>query len=148
MSDQSAFERRTRACQRSLANSDADAVVLFPSSNLYYLSGFTDEPMERHLLLFIAEDAIAFVVPDLYVEEVRDKSWVTDVRSWADGDDPLKHVAAIADEFSLRDGHLLVDDSMWATFTQDLRRVLTGATCHHILPRRKMSANPPSYGLN
>ncbi|WP_129116252.1 M24 family metallopeptidase [Halegenticoccus tardaugens] len=123
-----AFERRTRACQRSLADADADAVVLFPSSNLYYLSGFSDEPMERHLLLFVAEDNVAFVVPDLYAEEVRDDSWVTDIRSWADGEDPLEHVAAIANEFELQDGHLLVDDSMWARFTQDLRAAIPEAT--------------------
>ena len=128
MSEESAFERRTRACQRSLSESDAEAVVLFPSSNLYYLSGFTDEPMERHLLLFVTEDDIAYVVPDLYAEEVRDDSWVTDVRSWADGEDPLGHVADVADEFDLLGGHLLVDDSMWARFTQDLRAVLPEAT--------------------
>lgn len=124
----SAFERRARACQRSIADVDADAVVLFPSSNLYYLSGFTDEPMERHLLLFVTEDAVTYVVPDLYAEEVRAESWVGDVRSWADGADPLEHVADVREECGLAAGHLLVDDSMWATFSQDLRATFPDAT--------------------
>ena len=127
MSD-SAFERRTRACQRALGEANADAVVLFPSSNCYYLSGFTDEPMERHLLLFVAEDGVAFVVPDLYAADVRAESWVADVRSWSDGEDPLDHVREIAGAFDLEGGELLVDDSMWARFTQDLERALPDAT--------------------
>ena len=126
--DGSVFEQRTRECQRALVDSDADAIVLFPSSNLYYLSGFTDEPMERHLLLFVAEDDVTYVVPDLYAEEVREATWVTDIRSWSDGDDPLNHVAAIVDESDLAGGHLLVDDSMWAIFTQELQATIPSAT--------------------
>lgn len=61
------FERRTRACQERLAADDTDAVVLFPSRNLLYLSGFDEEPAERHLLLFVPRDGEpVFLVPDLY----------------------------------------------------------------------------------
>ncbi|WP_435181931.1 M24 family metallopeptidase [Halorussus sp. AFM4] len=142
----SAFEDRTRRCQRRLAEAGADAAVLFPSTNLFYVSGFREEPMERHLFLVVpsaergsAEDASghgprateddpAFVAPELYGEQIRDASWVEDVRLWADGEDPADLVADLADEFDLRAGRLLVDDTMWARFTQDLRETLPEAT--------------------
>lgn len=90
------FERRTREARARLradanASADgADALALFPSRNLYYLSGFREEPSERHLFLFVpAERDPAFYVPELYREQVRAASWVDDVRTWGDDDDPV-----------------------------------------------------------
>jgi len=125
----SAFEDRTRRCQRRLAEVGADAAVLFPSTNLFYASGFREEPGERHLFLFVPQEGDpAFVAPEMYDEQIRDASWVEDVRLWADGEDPTELVAALAAEFDLHGGHLLVDDTMWALFTQDLRETLPEAT--------------------
>ena len=93
----SAFERRARACQERLGDVPADAVVLFPSTNLYYASGFREEPGERHLFLFVPTDGDpVFVVPSMYESQIRDASWITDVRTWDDGDDPLAAVETVA----------------------------------------------------
>jgi Xaa-Pro aminopeptidase len=125
----SAFEDRTRRCQERLAEVGADAAVLFPSTNLFYVSGFREEPGERHLLLFVPKEGDpAFVAPQMYDEQIRDASWVEDVRLWADGEDPTELVAELAAELELRGGHLLVDDTMWALFTQDLRETLPDGT--------------------
>jgi Xaa-Pro aminopeptidase len=125
----SAFEDRTRRCQRRLADVGADAAVLFPSTNLFYASGFSEEPMERHLFLFIPDDGDpAFVAPEMYDEQIREASWVDDLWLWADGEDPTELVAELAAEMDLRGGHLLLDDTMWALFTQDLRATLPDAT--------------------
>jgi Xaa-Pro aminopeptidase len=135
----SAFEDRTRRCRRRLADAGADAAILFPSTNLYYASGFHEEPMERHLFLFIpsAEQGSAegasgadpvFVAPEMYDEQIREASWVEDLRLWADGEDPMELVADLANEMDLRGGHLLLDDTMWALFTQGLRETLPDAT--------------------
>ncbi|MFC6797089.1 Xaa-Pro peptidase family protein [Haladaptatus sp. DYSN1] len=123
-----AFERRTRACQEALA-ADADAVVCFPGENMYYLSGFHDEPMERHLFLFVARkgDPI-FVAPELYEAQIRDASWVEDVRTWADGDDPRRLVENVLIDLDIVAGNLLVDDQLWAQFTQDLEAAAPTAT--------------------
>ncbi|ELZ91576.1 putative X-Pro dipeptidase [Haloferax mucosum ATCC BAA-1512] len=122
------FERRTRACQERLSAADTDAVVLFPSPNLLYLSGFEDEPAERHLLLFVPQEGDpAFLVPDLYETQVRAESWVSDVRTWSDDEDPVVALEAVVSDLGLDDGRILVDDTMWARFTQDLRAVLPNA---------------------
>ncbi|NEU58262.1 Xaa-Pro peptidase family protein [Halorussus sp. MSC15.2] len=123
-----AFEARTRRCQDRLGELGADAAILFPSTNLFYASGFRDEPMERHLFLVIPSDGDpAFVAPEMYDEQIRDASWVEDIRLWSDGEDPTELVADLAAEFDLRGGRLLVDDTMWALFTQDLRETLPDA---------------------
>lgn len=127
------FERRTRVCQEQLHDRGATAIVLSPSQNLYYTTGFDEEPSERHLFFILpATGEPVFLVPDLYGEHVRDASWVEDVRTWSDDDDPLTLLETVIEESSIeRDdagNHILVDDTMWAQFTQDLRDVFPRAT--------------------
>jgi Xaa-Pro aminopeptidase len=123
------YERRTREAQRRLRDRGDDALVLFPSNNLLYTSGFEEEPGERHLLLFVpAEGDPIFLVPELYGEQVERESWITDVRTWADDADPAAAVAEITAELTLDGGSILVDDTMHARFTQDLRAALPEAT--------------------
>jgi Xaa-Pro aminopeptidase len=122
------FERRCRDCQHALADAGADAAVLFPSPNCYYVSGFDEEPSERHLLLFVPREGDpVFVVPELYRDQVAEESWVEDVRSWADGEDPTHLVRSVLADRELTDGRLLVDDRMWARFTLGLQDVAPDA---------------------
>lgn len=141
--DATPFERRTREAQRLLrdgtdstdssdshgtATATADALVLFPSRNLQYLTGFEEEPGERHLLLFVPSDGDpVFLVPDLYAEQIRQETWIGDVRTWADEGDPTARLADVTTDLSLDGGRILVDDTMHARFTQDLRAVCPSA---------------------
>ncbi|WP_435347662.1 M24 family metallopeptidase [Haloarchaeobius sp. HRN-SO-5] len=124
------FERRTRACQERLRATNADLAVLFPSTNLYYATGFHEDPQERHLFCFVPADGDpAFLVPELYETQVRTESWVDDVRTWADGDDPVDAVESVVSDLGVASGaHVLVDDRMWALFTQDLEAAMPWAT--------------------
>ncbi|AHG02870.1 peptidase [Halobacterium sp. DL1] len=115
---------RVAACQDRLDSADADAVVLFPSTDMDYLSGFTDEPMERHLFLFVGRTGDPlFVAPEMYDAHIRHDSWVDDVRTYADGEDPLLLLEHVADELGFRGGRVLLDDRMWARFSQDFREL-------------------------
>ncbi|MFO8114998.1 MAG: Xaa-Pro peptidase family protein [Halorubrum sp.] len=130
-------DRRRRAAAL-LRDEDADGLVCFPSRNLQYLTGFDEEPGERHFLLAVpaadrsgdppARDAPTLLVPTLYESQVREETTVAAVRTWADGDDPVAAVRDLLADLSLREGRLLVDDTMWATFTQDLRAAAPDAT--------------------
>jgi Xaa-Pro aminopeptidase len=125
----SGFETRTRDCQARLREADAAGAVLFPSPNLYYLAGFEETPSERHLLLFVpSEGDPAFVAPALYAAQLREETWVPDVRTYADGEDPEPLVADVAADLDADGGELLVDPTMWARFTQSLRETLPDAT--------------------
>jgi len=128
MNDSTPYERRTRDCQRRLRDLGAESVVLFPSTNLRYLAGFSEEPKERHFFLFVPADGEpVFLAPELSADQVREESWVPDVRGWADEDDPLAAVESVVSDLDLGGGRVLVDDTMWALFTQDLRAALPDA---------------------
>jgi Xaa-Pro aminopeptidase len=128
-SDTSPQERRTREVQRRLRERGDGAVVLFPSHNMAYTTGFTEEPGERHLLAFLpAVGEPVFLVPALSGEQVRRATWIDDVRTWDDEADPAERVAAIVKELDLDGGRLLVDDTMHARFTHDLRAAAPDAT--------------------
>ena len=95
---------------------------------MYYLSGFDDEPMERHLFLLVTPEDALFLAPEMYDEQIRDESPIDDVRTWGDDEDPTALLVSIGEELGLAGGRLLVDDRMWAMFTQDLREVFPDAT--------------------
>src|SRR6056297_2073018 len=123
------YEARTRACQDALANRGIECVVLSPGPNMTYLSGFVDEPMERHLLLFVPQTGEPiFLAPTMSDEQLRTDSWITRRRLWDDGDEPADELAEIVADLGLAGGRILVDDRMWARFTQDLRAALPDAS--------------------
>ncbi|APW99910.1 peptidase [Halobiforma lacisalsi AJ5] len=121
-------QRRLERARDRLSERGIDALVCFPSSNMGYLAGFEEEPMERHLFLFVTPETELFVAPEMYDDQLRDASPVTDIRTWSDGDDPVALVERVGDELGLSGGRLLVDDRMWALFTQDLRTAFPEAS--------------------
>ncbi|WP_435074889.1 aminopeptidase P family protein [Halorubrum sp. HHNYT27] len=132
MTDDTHADRRRRAAAR-LRDADADGLVCFPSRNLQYLTGFDEEPGERHFLLAVpaaahGDDAATLLVPALYETQVREETTVAAVRTWADGEDPVAATRDLLADLGLREGRLLVDDTMWATFTQDLRAAAPDVT--------------------
>lgn len=94
-----------------------------------YLTGFFEEPGERHLFLILSADADpVFFIPDLYETQVREATFVDDINCWSDDTNPVDRLADLATEFGLADSQVLVDDRMWATFTQDIRTAAPGVT--------------------
>ncbi|AEH37707.1 aminopeptidase P family protein [Halopiger xanaduensis] len=143
------FDQRLAACRRRLEEADADLAVCFPSPNLTYLTGFEESPSERHLLLFVPRAGTdadpTLVAPAMYEFQLAALPPSTlEVRLWVDDEDPLETVARTLEGYVDVDGArahasedndssakrgptVLVDDRMWATFTQDLRTLLPDA---------------------
>jgi len=124
-------ERRTRAAQERLRAGDGDALVCFPGRNFQYLTGFHEEPGERHLLLFVPATGDPTVyAPAMYDQQLREETWLpgSAIRTWADGDDPVAGIERVVDDLGLGGGRLLVDDAMWARFTLDIRAAAPDAT--------------------
>ncbi|ELY49612.1 M24 family metallopeptidase [Natronorubrum sulfidifaciens] len=140
------FATRIRDCKRRLEDVDAALLICFPSPNLTYLTGFEETPSERHLLLFVPRTGDpVFVAPAMYDQQLA--SLPLDCRFWNDGDDPVELVDDVleeildqprgerqttardsADRSTADDTTLLVDDRLWATFSQDLRACVPNAT--------------------
>ena len=124
------LERRTDAAQSALADTDADALICVPGRTLQYLTGFEEPQRDRHLLFVVPSsgEPTAFI-PSLSASQFRRETWVRAVDTWADGDDPVAALDALLDDLGVPETpHLLVDDTMWARFLQDIRSVRPGAT--------------------
>jgi len=120
-------ERMVKA-QELLAELDFDFMVLFPSSNMLYLSGFYDEPGERMLLLLLpGEGEPIFLVPELYEEQIKEESPFQDIRIWKDGDDPADLLRQIVVDLAVKETRVLVDDGMWTKFFLVLKEALPEA---------------------
>lgn len=120
---------RLAAAQRRLAASDASAIVLSPSRNLQYLTGFAEEPSERALFLLLPADRDpVWFAPELAADQLADRTPVETVRSWSDATGPEKPLATLLSELDLDGRHLLVDGTMWARFTQLLESQLPQST--------------------
>lgn len=119
---------RVEKAQRLLAEQDYDLLVLFPSSNMLYLSGFYDEPMERMLFFVLPrKGGPVFLVPELYEGQVKEESPFPDVRVWKDSEDPKKLLERTMAELAPGAAKVLVDDLMWALFLLMLKEALPGA---------------------
>jgi len=122
-------ERRTRACQERLREQGAALAVLAPGANLQYLTGVAETPSERLFCCLLPPTGDpTFVVPELSSEQVREATWVSTVRSWCDGDDPVDTLDAAVDECVADAGRVLLDGTMWARHTLDVQSVLGGRT--------------------
>jgi Xaa-Pro aminopeptidase len=65
----------------------------------------------------------------LSAAQFRRETWVRSVTTWADSDNPVTALGALFDDLGVSDApHLLVDDTMWATFLQDIRSIRPAAT--------------------
>lgn len=125
----SAAQKRMEAVRRGLASVDAAAAIFGLSSNLRYLTGFADEPGERLLCLVVGRAGTATaVVPQLYADQVRSHVSGVAMRVWADGEDPAAIMADVAGEFANEPGRILLDDSLWASFTLPIQRTFRGRT--------------------
>jgi len=123
------YADRLAACQRRLTETAADGVVFFPSRNLEYLTGFAEEPSERALFLFLTADHDpVFFAPELAAQQLADRTPVDDVRTWSDAEGPAEPLEAVCSGLDLDGSHLLVDETMWARFTQLLESTLPNAT--------------------
>ncbi len=119
----SVFEARTRECQAEMRAADADALVLFPGPNLYYLSGFFTEPWDRHFFYLVpAEGEPCFVIPELFEEQVSEASWVDQIYPWTDAAGPDAALHAARDDLGEIDS-VLLDDEMWARYVLDIEDV-------------------------
>ena len=123
----SAALKRMDAVRRGLASVGAAAAVLGLSSNLRYLTGFSDEPGERLLCLIVGrEGEPTFVVPQLYADQVRAHVSGVAMRVWADGGNPAAIVADVARDLASQAGRILLDDSLWAAFALTVQDAFHG----------------------
>jgi len=145
------YQQRTSRCQALMAEQGISLLVLFPGPNLEYLTGFREEPAERMLLALIpSEGAPCFIVPQLYEDQLRQATWIEDLRIWRDGEDPIPLLRAVLEEKAPHPQQVLVDDRLWAMFLLPLQRLLPEAKfrlASELLSKLRMRKGPEELEL-
>jgi Xaa-Pro aminopeptidase len=135
MTSSKMYGERLSAVQRELGKSSAGLLIVGLSSSMRYLTGFTDEPGERLLVVLIPrEGEPAFVVPELYAEQVRTASGFARHFVWADHEGSHDALTAALKDVARSPGAVLVEESLWAEFL---------LACQKALPTHAFSSATP-----
>jgi Xaa-Pro aminopeptidase len=119
--------RRARARSR-MQQEGVDALLLFLSSHLLYLTGWSDSPGERFLGALITSEREALVVPRLYADEVAARADIGDLRIWEEQASAFVLVADLAREFGVARGRWGVDDGLPFSMVKRLQAAVPGCT--------------------
>jgi Xaa-Pro aminopeptidase len=122
-------ERLARA-RKEQSERGVDALLLGPSPDLEYLTGYRPPALERLTMLVLPASGDArLVVPALEAPLARDHlgGLEVEVAAWAETDDPVRLVSDALAAAGATDGHLGVGDRLWSAFLLRLRDALGGA---------------------
>lgn len=109
------YESRLRTIRERMKEKKIDGMILFPSSNQYYITGFRTFPGERLLLTIIpVEGEPFFIAPMLYESQVKKESWIKDIIAWTDDNKPYEILKRAMEQRGMNKGRFAVDDNMYA----------------------------------
>ncbi len=126
--DSGIYASRLEQCQKLMSEKGVDVTFLAPGPNLYYLSGFLEEPGERLLTLIVPQSGDPlFVVPELYEHHVRSFSTVQHIIPWKESQDPRTVLSNVMTQIGLKHRKIGVDGRMWSRFLLMLQSVVPNA---------------------
>ncbi len=120
------MQERTERVADQLADADADGIVLSMGEDQQYLAGNTERQAQpRHTFFVVsATGEHLYFVPENNAPNVLEETWVEDVVTWSDQEDPLEKLRPALADIGLTEGsEILVNDHMWATFVKDLQQM-------------------------
>lgn len=121
----SIYEKRIEKIRDRIIQDKLAGVILFPSPNQYYATGFRTSPGERLLLTIIpAKGEPFFIAPKLYEGQVKAESFIEDVICWKDEENPYEILRGEMEKRGLCAGKFAVDDTMWSQQLLSIMNVL------------------------
>ncbi|NLB74838.1 MAG: aminopeptidase P family protein [Firmicutes bacterium] len=122
------YKERVEKLQSLMASDNIGGFLFTASPNLLYMTGFSEGQMPRFLsLLVLACHEPVFLVPALYEEQIREKTWVDTIVPWADGEDPFSKMRSLLCSKNLESSTIAVDDTLWSIFLLNLQERLPKA---------------------
>lgn len=104
-----------------------DAFLGWSETSLSYLHGYHEHAGHRFLTLGVnTEGAVALICGALSENQAR-RAGITDIRTWRDGEDPLRLMHDLAAEWNLRSAVIAVDEDMPALMLLKLQAILPAA---------------------
>lgn len=111
-----------------MVEKDVDALCLTPSADMYYLTGFWTDPTERPILCVLPRSGEpVFIVPRLYEEQVRARSWIKDIELWAEGTKTVDQLRDFLQKKKLLSGKIAVSDKLWTGQFKIFQQAAPGA---------------------
>lgn len=105
--------RKTRITELMKKNG-VKAIVLSPSMNMFYTTGFNTFPGERLLVSILDENGeVIFIAPKMYEQEIREKGVFDRIITWDDSQDPKAILDAICIEKGYAESTIAIEDTMW-----------------------------------
>jgi Xaa-Pro aminopeptidase len=140
-------ERLARA-RKEQAERGVDALLLGPSADLAYLTGYRPPALERLTMLVVpAHGDARLVVPALEAPLARDHlgELEVEVAAWPETDDPVRLVTGALAAAGAASGRLAVGDQLWSAFLLRLQDALPGAgftTASSVTRQLRMRKDP------
>jgi Xaa-Pro aminopeptidase len=130
MSTSPRAERLARA-RKEMADRGVEAVLVGPSADFRYLTGYLPPGLERLTMLVVpAEGTPRLLVPALEAplasEHLGDLE--VDLLAWEETDDPVALVRDALQSAGIARGRLAVGDQLWSAFLLRLQEALPGAS--------------------
>ena len=127
-------EERLARTRSVLTDRGLDALLVGPSADLFWLTGYRALPLERLTLLIVpAHGEPTIVVPELEAPRCADSGAtdVVDLVAWDEVQDPTELVlGALRGSDAPLDGRFAVQDRLWSVFLLRLQDVMPDATWH------------------
>ncbi len=112
---------------KMMEKENIDYTIIGPTSNMFYLTQFSDEQMERPLLLIVGKNETYFVAPKIYEEQLS-KTGI-EIKTYNDGEDPYSKI-------NIPKGpSLSIDDQLWSIF---LINIINKISPSDIIPASKL----------
>lgn len=106
-------QRQIKVC-KLMKEKELKAIILSPSVNMSYLTGFSTSFGERFFVSILFDTGeIVFIVPKLYEQEVRERVNCDRILSWEDSQNPVEFLEKIAEEYELEECNISIEDTMW-----------------------------------
>lgn len=120
---------RLQDLQLAMDEHGYDLVVVGPTANMRYLTGYRAMAVERITVLLVTRDAVAMVLPDFDASEFRDATGLEPVFEWADSKGPSESIGRAFRELNLSGKTVAaaIDDELRFDFFTLLRGYLAGA---------------------
>lgn len=109
-----AYKQITDKAVELMKQKKIKALILSPSANMFYLTGFSTFPGERLLISILTDRGEnIFVVPKLYEIEVRERAEFSELISWDDSQDPGEIIKNLGEKYGLSNCSIAVEETMW-----------------------------------
>ncbi len=99
---------RVKKLQALLEKENVDFAIFGPTSNMFYLTGFREEQMERPLFFVVGKNDFFFLAPKIYEEQLEKLDF--EVVVYNDGEDPYSKLNIP------KGASLAIDDQLWSVF--------------------------------